>query len=56
MDRLYYNNVTAKPNDGGGFTINFGGDPKQQNYVPITKGWNCIIRMYQPLKEILDGS
>lgn len=51
-----YNNVTAKPNDDGAFTINFGGDPKQQNYMPITKGWYCLIRMYQPRKELLDGS
>ncbi len=51
-----YNNVTAKPNDDGSFTINFGGDPKQQNYLPIPKGWNCLIRMYQPRKEIINGT
>jgi hypothetical protein len=26
------------------------------NYLPITEGWNYAIRMYQPRKEILDGS
>jgi hypothetical protein len=26
------------------------------NYLPITEGWNFAIRLYQPRKEILDGS
>ncbi len=56
LDVYSFNNVTAKPNDDGSFTINFGGDQKQQNYMPITKGWNALIRMYQPRKEILDGT
>lgn len=51
-----YNNVTATPNDDGSFTINFGGDPKQKNYIPITKGWNYIVRMYQSRKELIAGS
>jgi len=51
-----YNNVTAKPNEDGSITIHFGGDPGQINYLPITKGWNYAIRMYEPGKEILDGS
>jgi len=51
-----YNNFSAKPNQDGSFTIHFGGDPKSGNYLPITKGWNYAVRMYQPRKEILDGS
>jgi hypothetical protein len=51
-----YNNVTAKPNTDGSFTIHFGGDPSQPNYIPIMEGWNYIARMYQPRQEILDGS
>jgi hypothetical protein len=51
-----YNNVTAKPNTDGSFTIHFGGDPSQPNYIPIMEGWNYIARMYQPRKEILDGN
>jgi len=51
-----YNNFSAKPNEDGSFTIHFGGDPKSVNYLPITKGWNYAARMYQPRKEILDGS
>ena len=36
-------------------TIHFGGDPKQSNFLPIVEGWNYIVRLYQPYKEILDG-
>ena len=56
LNRNSYNNVTAKKNDDGSITIHFGGDPKSVNYLPITKGWNYAVRMYQPRKEILDGS
>ena len=51
-----YNNVTAQPNEDGSITIHFGGDPDQINYLPIADGWNYAIRMYEPGKEILDGS
>lgn len=51
-----YNNVTAKPNNDGTTTIHLGGDPGNPNYLPITKGWNYAVRLYQPRKEILDGS
>ena len=51
-----YNNFSAKPNEDGSYTIHFGGDPKSLNYLPITEGWNYAVRMYQPRKEILDGS
>jgi len=56
-DRNAYtlNNVTAKPNADGSYTIQFGGDPKgATNYLPITKGWNYLVRLYRPRKEILD--
>jgi len=51
-----YNNITAKRDSDGGLTIHFGGDPKQSNFIPITKGWNYTARLYRPRKEILDGS
>tara|TARA_Y100000385_G_scaffold266593_1_gene301914 strand:- start:598 stop:1269 length:672 start_codon:yes stop_codon:yes gene_type:complete len=50
------NNVTAEKNSDGTVTIHFGGDPKSLNYLPIAPGWNYIVRMYQPKKEVLDGS
>ena len=51
-----FNNVTAKKADDGSITIHFGGDPKADNFLPIEKGWNYIVRLYRPKKEILDGS
>lgn len=51
-----YNNVTAKKNADGSFTINFGGGPDAVNNLPITPGWNYAVRMYQPRKEIIDGT
>ena len=51
-----YNNFSAQPNEDGSYTIHFGGDPDSVNYLPITEGWNYAVRMYQPRREILDGS
>jgi hypothetical protein len=50
------NNVTAKKNKNKSVTIHFGGDPKQPNFLPITRGWNYIVRLYRPKEVILDGS
>jgi len=51
-----FNNVTAKKNKDGSITIHFGGNPKHPNFLPIVPGWNYIVRLYQPKKEILDGT
>ena len=52
-----YNNFTAEPNDDGSITIHFGGcGDDRVNCIPVTKGWNYAIRMYQPRAEIIDGS
>jgi hypothetical protein len=51
-----YNNVTAKKNADGSITINFGAGPNAINNLPITPGWNYIVRMYQPKQEIINGS
>jgi len=51
-----FNNVTAMKDKDGSITIHFGGDPKQPNFLPIVPGWNYIVRLYQPRKEILNGS
>lgn len=51
-----YNNVTAEPNDDGSITINFGScDDGRVNCIPITRGWNYAIRMYEPREEIQSG-
>ena len=49
------NNITGEKANDGTYTIHFGGDPKQPNYLPIMEGWNYIVRLYQPHKNILDG-
>lgn len=50
------NNVTAKPNADGSVTIHFGGDESAPNCIPITPGWNYVVRMYRPRKEIREGA
>lgn len=51
-----FNSITPKKNPDGSVTIHFGGDPKQDNFLYIMKGWNYMIRLYRPRKEILDGT
>ena len=51
------NNLTAKPNSDGSYTIRFGGCTKStENCLPIMEGWNYAVRMYEPSKAIIDGS
>jgi hypothetical protein len=56
QDAYSYNNVAAKKNPGGSIAINFGGGPGAISNLPITRGWNYALRMYQPRKEIIDGT
>ena len=52
-----FNNVTARPNEDGSFTIHFGScEDDRINCLPISNGWNYAARMYQPREEILNGS
>ena len=51
-----FNNVTAQKNADGSITINFGGGPDALNNLPVTPGWNYTVRMYQPKKELINGS
>lgn len=55
-DAYSVNNVSGKPNADGSFTIHFGGDASSVNFLPISEGWNYTVRMYQPRKQVLDGS
>jgi hypothetical protein len=51
------NNLTAQRSADGSITVQFGGDPgKQPNCLPTTPGWNYIVRLYRPGKEIVDGT
>ena len=47
---------TAEKNLDGSITLHFGGDPENTNFIPITDGWNYVVRLYQPRQEILDGT
>jgi hypothetical protein len=51
------NSITAARNDDGSVTVRFGGDgDPRRNSLPITDGWNYLVRLYRPRPEILDGS
>jgi hypothetical protein len=47
------NNITAARNDDDSVTVRFGGEG--DNALPITDGWNYIVRLYRPRPEILTG-
>jgi hypothetical protein len=50
------NNVTAKKTPDGSVAIQFGGcDGKVENCLPITDGWNYMVRLYRPQSTILSG-
>lgn len=51
------NNITAARSADGTVDIQFGGcDDGAVNCLPITPGWNYLVRLYRPRPEILDGS
>lgn len=56
LDTYSFNNVTAKPDTDGAYTFHFGGDPGAANYLPITAGWNYVLRLFRPGAAVLDGS
>jgi hypothetical protein len=56
-DAYSINNITAIPDDDGSITVHFGGcGDGRRNCLPITDGWNYIVRLYRPRPEVLDGS
>jgi hypothetical protein len=56
-DAYTLNNLTAKRGEDRSITIQFGGcDGKTSNCLPITPGWNYLVRLYRPRPEILDGT
>ena len=54
-DAYTVNDVTAETDADGSVTIHFGGDENASNYLPITPGWNYLLRLYRPRRELLDG-
>jgi len=50
------NSIAAKKDNDGGVTVQFGRcDGKIPNCLPTTKGWNYMVRLYQPREDIFDG-
>lgn len=50
------NNITANKAKDGSVNVQFGGcDGKVPNCLPITPGWNYLVRLYRPRAEILNG-
>jgi hypothetical protein len=56
LNAYSFNSITAKPNADGTVTIHLGGDPKATNYLPLTDGWNYLVRCYLPGWEIIEGN
>ncbi|WP_367619733.1 DUF1214 domain-containing protein [Caballeronia sp. SEWSISQ10-4 2] len=51
------NNGTAKKDADGSIKIQFGGcDANTVNCLPITPGWNYMVRLYRPQTEALNGN
>ncbi|KMO78029.1 DUF1254 domain-containing protein [Mycolicibacterium chlorophenolicum] len=51
------NNITAVPDPDGTVTVQFGGcDGVATNCLPVTAGWNYLVRLYRPRPEVLDGT
>lgn len=51
------NNITGVRNADGSITVRFGDYPDDaQNVLPITDGWNYLVRLYRPRSELRDGS
>ena len=51
------NSITAKKDGNGMVSVQFGGcDGKTANCLPITDGWNYLVRLYRPRPEILNNT
>jgi len=51
------NSITGKRGDDGKVTIQFGDCAVSTlNCLPITPGWNYMVRLYRPQPQILNGS
>lgn len=50
------NNMTARRDGDGSVRVQFGGcDGQVPNCLPITPGWNYLVRLYRPRPEVLNG-
>jgi hypothetical protein len=51
------NSIKAKKSADGLVAVQFGGcDGKVPNCLPTMPGWNYLVGLYRPRKDILDGT
>jgi len=50
------NSITGTRNSDDTITVRFGDHGDAPNSIPITDGWNYLVRLYRPRAEILDGT
>lgn len=52
------NSQSGQADPDGSMTVNLGGceDASRLNCIPLTEGWNYIVRLYRPGPSVLDGS
>jgi len=57
LDAYSVNSVTGQRREDGSILIEFGDCAADTpNCLPVTAGWNYMVRLYRPRQEILDGS
>ena len=57
LDAYSVNNITGTQNPDGSFTVHFGGcEDERINCLPISEGWNYVVRLYRPQEAIRDGT
>jgi len=56
LDAYSVNSVTGQRRRDGSILIRFGDCTTEPNCLPVTAGWNYMVRLYRPRQEILDGS
>jgi len=55
-DSYSINSVTAKRNNDGSVTVNFGpSEDGQENFLYVMDGWNYTVRLYRPSQDVQQG-
>lgn len=50
------NSITGIRNDDDSITVRFGDHRDLPNSIPVSEGWNYLVRLYRPRTEIINGS
>jgi hypothetical protein len=54
-DSYNINSAFAVADKDGSYTIRFGGDKDAVNYMDVFKGWNIVLRIYEPTESYFNG-